>query len=198
MQGHATAQDSVIAAGSRTPAFLERLRTATRARHEAIDASFPAGLSDGTTYRRYLASLMPLAELLAHARPGWPEACHALAEPRRAELLRADLDALSTPGAAAPRATSAHAWLGACYVMEGSVLGARRLVRDARRVAAADPAVAGAMRFLEHHVAGARRWPRFMALLGSLPEAAIPELVRGAQEAFDLVARRLAQREIAA
>lgn len=128
------------------------------------------GLATHADYRAYLhgmhafvASVVP--QVIAHAAAWrWPL-------PDWQASLARDLDAVA-PGwigleaeAGAPLEPDAAA--GALYVMEGSALGARTLLRDA--VALGHDAAHGAT-FLHAHAVGGRgrRWSRFLTLLEDL------------------------------
>lgn len=174
---------------------LAHIRQATRASHDAIDALLPVGLRDFDDYRRYLGALLPLAEWLGrghlHALPGklagWDDE-------QRLEHLRADCHALgveATP-ATGPASTSWPHWLGGCYVIEGSALGARLLSRDLTALANRHPVVDGARRFLDHITSDPPRWRRFVRLLDALPDRHADEATSGACEGFAIVYSRLA------
>lgn len=177
------------------------LRAGTRHAHAAMDAAFADGLRDPDDYRRYLRALLALAEWLdASWRPGWPAALARWRDPGRVAALRADLAAQdgAPADASAPRAPNLAAWLGGCYVIEGSAMGARLLVRDL----AAHPRTAGrgpARSFLDGHLADPGRWRRFrQALAGALAPADLPAALRGARQGFALVAAVAEPAEVAA
>ena len=106
------------------------LRTATAARHDAVDAAFGRfDLTDRESYGRFLtahARALPAVENALGACDGIP------AFAPRTELLRADLAALGLalpdPLPLAPPESDAAAF-GALYVIEGSRLGGAMLVR---------------------------------------------------------------------
>ena len=145
-----------------------RLRDATAHAHARVDTLMADAFGDDRGYRAYLAgmhafvaALMPAvraqAETLRWPLPDW------------IGLLRDDLASVRVEAMhdIAPLAAGGRAQaLGALYVMEGSSLGARMLVRQARALGHG-PSDGAA--FLHAHADGedARRWPRFLALLES-------------------------------
>lgn len=183
------------------PGALAQVRAATRGTHEALDALLPFGLRHLADYRRYLAALRPLAEWLALGwRPGWPAQLACWHDAARLDALRHDVRALGLPAdpgpGPRPAATPAE-WLGGCYVIEGSALGARLLSRHLDRLAPGAPEVAGARRFLDHLTADPVRWRRFSRLLDGLPAGQAGDAVAGARTGFGLVHARLAAQETA-
>jgi heme oxygenase len=196
-QGNLMAARHALAADPRVetslpfePGVLPRLRAATRATHDALDALLPRGLGTLHDYRRYLGALLPLAEWLARGwNPLWPAPLARWNDAPRLACLRHDAAALAVPGrpaGATPAATAAE-WLGGCYVIEGSALGARILSRHASALADGHPEVAGARRFLAHITADSRRWPRFMEQLDTLPRTQGAAAVAGARTGFGIV-----------
>jgi len=164
----------------------ERLRAETRAAHARVDAAFARyALGERAGYAAFLqatARALPAVEAAAEAAgaaallPDW-------AERRRAAALAEDLERLGAgrpaPGPAPALASEGAVW-GALYVLEGSRMGARLLLAQAR--AGGDPAVAAATAYLAHG-AGRRFWPGFVARL----EACAPEeteALAGAEAAF--------------
>lgn len=180
---------------------LAQLRTATRATHEALDARLPSGLRQLSDYRRYLAALLPLADWLARGwRPDWPSHLACWHDAARLEALRRDTSALGLgtgPRSGSRAAATPAEWLGGCYVIEGSALGARLLSRHVDQLAAHAPEVAGARRFLDHLTADPVRWRRFTRLLDDLPAGQATDAVAGARTGFGLVHARLALQETA-
>src|SRR5690606_37757906 len=150
-----------------------RLRAATRASHDRVDGAFPRGLEHLEDYVRYLRALWPLARWLDESwQPAW--AGHARwHQPARLRQLRADLALLGAapPDPVEPAAPAAGAaeWLGGCYVLEGSAVGARLLARDLDRLLPRHPRLAGARGFINAHLAEPGRWACFRNLLDSLP-----------------------------
>ncbi len=165
------------------------LRAGTRVGHDRVDAHFAHGLRSDADYAVYLRGMHAFVSAVDAAvagttlSPPWRE----WSLTSRAQWLLADLDALALAPIAAPamdalapsnepaepiRGANEHAtaWdddasaAGAMYVVEGSALGARGLLGDARRLG--HDADRGAM-FLTHHAQGedGRRWPRFAGAL---------------------------------
>lgn len=179
-----------------------QLRAATRILHDRVDGAFPRGLDTLDDYIRYLQAIVPLAQWLHDCwRPGWPGLA-AWHDPDRPQRLHRDLARLgATPGTVAglhaPASSSAE-WLGACYVLEGSSLGARLLARDLDRLQPRHPALAGARSFIDALIAEPPRWARFKQLLDSLPDSAAAPALRGARRGFGLVEAPLKAMELPA
>lgn len=183
------------------PGLSSRLRLATRAIHEQVDGAFPQGLASLDAYVRYLRAVLPLVRWL---HDSWQPAWAGYAdwhEPAHLHRLTADLAHLG----AAPRGMSVHPparpaaeWLGGCYVLEGSALGAKLLVRDLARLEPHHPRIAAARSFIDGHVADSGRWPRFRRLLDSLPETQAAAALRGAHRGFALVDTRTTAMEATA
>lgn len=181
-----------------TTGLLTQVRQATRATHQALDALLPRGLRDLPDYRRYLGALLPLADWLAQGpRDGSPAHCGEWHDPERLRCLRADCDALGVAAVAAdaPRAPDWAHWIGGCYVIEGSALGARLLSRHAAGLAATHAGVRAARRFLAHITADPPRWGRFVRLLDTLPPGHAAAVASGARTGFAIVHARLATGE---
>lgn len=175
---------------------LVRLRAGTRTVHASLDAALPHGLHDRPTLVRYLRTMLGLARWLAHLPAELPQDQRGWHDPRREALLMLDLQALDAPGALdLPPLPQRHEWFGGCYVMEGSALGGRLLLRQAETAARADPAIAGALRFLRHHTADPSRWRRFVAALDAVEAGRIDDVVRGARRGFALTHALLQQPE---
>lgn len=170
-----------------------RLRVETAPDHERVDAlAARFDLQDPDDYTAFLLAhaqaLFPLEDALDRAGADrlladWPER-------RRKTALRADL---ATLGVAAPATQSsppaldeAEAW-GTLYVLEGSRLGARLMLRTA--TAAADPDIRAATRFLAHGQGG-RSWPGFLERLETEAQAFDDRRVlAGARTAFAVYAQ---------
>jgi heme oxygenase (biliverdin-IX-beta and delta-forming) len=167
----------------------DRLRSATAAAHARLDAQLGAhSLQDLAGYRRFLeanaAALLPLENALVAAGvaqifPDWE-----LRSRRRAildDLVRVDGKARPLP---APAPLDLGGMLGTMYVLEGSRLGAKVLLRAIAQ--SADPVVTNATAYLRHG-AGRQLWPSFLAVLehhaATLPGEA--SAVDGALTAFD-------------
>lgn len=169
---------------------LQRIREGTRSLHQAIDETLPAGLHDRVALLRYLRAMRGLshwlsstpAQSLASWQADWRDS-------ERDEMLRDDLHSLGagddvTPALPAP--LEASAWIGGSYVIEGSALGGRLLLRQALSAAERDPPIAGALRFLRHHTRDPSRWRRFVAALQAMPPADVPHAVEAARRGFAL------------
>lgn len=174
------------------------LRTATARQHQDLDAALAGGLDDRDGYVRYLLGMLALVELLAtppaavDARSAWTQ----WFDPRRGELLRQDLRALGLlPLAHGLAPLPASCWMGANYVLEGSALGARVLLRAAERLRLREPGLP--LAFLQHHARRDDRWPRFLDELQMLDGRLRDDAVRGARHAFGVVADGLIQKESA-
>lgn len=171
------------------------LRAATADLHAGVDARF-SGAFDGSAagYAGFLSAmasaLLPLERALEQAGidqvlPDWPER-------RRAMLL---LDDLATLGAkpiderAPPPAEGEARQLGMAYVLEGSRLGGKLLLK--RALGSSDPKVRAATRYLSH---GTDRnlWSSFLVHLEASPEVgrAPTEAIAGARDAFALFGGR--------
>lgn len=144
-----------------------RLREGTRDGHARVDACFADGLHDAASYRRYLGGMHALLGALAAS-----DALLAADYRHHRALLDDDLSALGLPAPAQPTAPiidGEDARLGARYVIEGSAMGARLLLRQA--LALGHSPAAGA-RFLTYHVdRGTTHWPRLVHALAGLDPA---------------------------
>lgn len=163
------------------------LRRVTRPWHDAVEdlfAPYDLATADGLGgfLLRQCAAVLPVERALEAAGvaglvPDW-------AERRRSDALLADLRRLGLeaphplPVFAVPSA--AHA-MGSLYVLEGSKLGGRVLLR--RVLAARDPRVRAASAYLGHHQPGG--WARFTAVLNG-GAAPLDGLRAGADAAFAL------------
>ena len=174
----------------------QRLRAATAEAHKRIDRRFGAyNLAHAADYRRFLeasaAALLPLEAALITAGvsrvfPDWP------LRSRRTAILD-DLDALDGELRLLPAPPSLDfgGVLGTMYVLEGSRLGAKLLVKTVQR--SSDPKVAAATAYLRHGDEE-RLWPSFLAALER--HAAVlsddTSAVNGAMQAFELFERAAA------
>lgn len=154
------------------PAFLpaprrSRLRASSGHAHARVDAVFRDGLRDAADYRAYLRGMHALVRSLDAVlqRPGMASRWSQWRHPQRLQWLHADLVAVQAaplpPGPALALDCGA-ALAGALYVVEGSMLGARQLLRDA--APRAWTAEAGAC-FLHGHADDGHRWRRFLDCL---------------------------------
>lgn len=158
-----------------------RLREATADLHAQVDALFPRGLDSVATYRRYVLGMHRFAtdfEIAVAARP------------RQSAWLAGDLASLAlaplaAEGVRGPELAAATR-LGWNYVMAGSGMGARVLLRDAQRLGFDRRRGA---RFLARH-ATAQDWSSLQARLSALDADDAPRMAqaeRGARNAFALV-----------
>jgi len=176
------------------PGLRERLRDATAAAHRELDAQLSSfDLTVLTGYRRFLqasaGALLPLEAALVAAGvtdifPDWPERA-------RSAAIAADLGRL---GSAAPSPVSVlpltpGGLLGTMYVLEGSRLGAKFLLKEVAE--AADPRISAATLYLRHG-AGQRLWQSFLAKLESeaCDEVEVIAAARMAFAAFEQAADR--------
>ena len=146
-----------------------RLRGATRDAHARVDGCFPRGLADARDYRRYLRGMHAALQALdlGLATPGLPASWREWRKPERTAWLLEDLaDTGNVPLARGPAlAISGGAEAaGALYVMEGSALGASRLIGDARALGLSGD---NGARFLHGHggEASAARWREYLRCL---------------------------------
>lgn len=167
----------------------QTLRTATRSAHARVDGVLAGGIADLPDYARYLRGMHAfVASAESALRDG--AAPDAWDVPAWLDWLRADLDALGLAPLApeAMRIDGPAQSLGVLYVLEGSALGARVLLRDAQSLGL--PAV----RFLRSHADGesGERWPRFLIFLqqAASPDAAFRQTMLDAANAAFAVAER--------
>ncbi len=182
-------EHSLEAATARGLSVRHVLRNATSDLHEEIDAhlSGPFG-SDSTAYVDFLRALargiFPLEDALEEGRvervlPDWSSR-------RRAKALAADLADLGAdppPWRRMAPVVGEGAQFGTLYVLEGSRLGGKILLR--RALDNPDPAVRGATRYLSH---GAEDdfWRSFLRRLeaSSVTRHAPQQAVTAARAAF--------------
>lgn len=156
------------------------LRNRTSPLHRQLDTRIGSfGTADD--YRRYLRGTWLFRSEVEAAL-----SAHAAWQPLRlADLAREDLSDLGIPLPAwempTVSFTSAAQALGACYVLEGSAVGARMLVIAARALGYS--ARCGA-RHLHAQAQDRRRWPAFIDLLDATAPEAAAEAVIGAETAF--------------
>lgn len=174
--------------GRRTGGALRaRLKDATADAHRQLDRNLMAfDLKTASGYRRFLeasaGALLPLEAALVESGvddivKDWPSRS-------RSDAILDDLTQVEgglhlMP---APAAFSRSALFGTLYVLEGSRLGARFLLKAVTR--SADPAVGRATAYLGHG-AGEPLWEKFLALLThEAPHLDEEEVVEGARSAF--------------
>ena len=182
----AGASDVSTQVGHSFSGLRERLREATSAAHRDLDAQLSAfDLTSLAGYRRFLqasaAALLPLESALVAAGveqifPDWLErSC--------SDAIAADLWRL---GSSVPRTVSVppltHSGvLGTMYVLEGSRLGAKFLLKSVAD--AADPCLCEATQYLSHG-AGKRLWQSFLAKLATEEPRDEDEVIEAARTAF--------------
>ena len=173
---------------SRAPSGArESLRDATAAQHAQVDSAFPDGLGTPQAYARYLRGMHRFALEFERATGHTPRHSRWLAQDLAAVGL-APLPVLQPQ----PPVHDADAATGWEYVMAGSSLGARYLVRAVRRLG--HSAEHGA-RFLECH-GTSDDWRQVQTRLVAFDVDDAPRLARligGARDAFTLVAACLAR-----
>lgn len=165
------------------------LRAATADLHSAVDARFSGSFESVPGYAAFLSALasaiVPIERALeasgiARILPDWPRR-------RRADLLVADLATLGTapPVQVHPPDVSGEArQFGVTYVLEGSRLGGKLLLR--RALAHPDARVRKATAYLSQGATDL--WPSFVARLdaSSAVRRAPEEAIAGARLAFSL------------
>jgi heme oxygenase (biliverdin-IX-beta and delta-forming) len=175
---------------------MNKLRTALRERteeaHRRLDGLFSdLNISRRADYARFLAAQ---AGVLEAVEKGLDEADAPAVIPdwaarRRSDAMRLDLAALAElPSPVAFEVDwirDRASILGTAYVLEGSRLGGKMMLREA--LSSAEPEVTGATRFLGHGE-GQRMWPSFDALLGAteLSDTEIDGMVESAVRTFEL------------
>ncbi|WP_038972140.1 biliverdin-producing heme oxygenase [Bradyrhizobium genomosp. III] len=168
------------------PGLRERLRDATAGAHRELDAQLSSfDLTVLAGYRRFLqasaGALLPLEAALVAAGvarifPDWPERS-------RSAAIAADLGRL---GGAAQSTVSVppltpSGMLGTMYVLEGSRLGARFLLKEIAE--AADLRMTEATSYLSHG-AGKRLWQSFLSKLQGEEACDEVEVIAAARVAF--------------
>ena len=190
-------------------AALERIRSETRALHQAIERVNPLAAADLTArgYRRHLEKLLgfhaPL-ELRLAALSERHGLTAELSGRGKTPLLLRDLAALGLRPATAdavpwsrelPQPVGVGGLLGCAYVLEGATLGGKVILRH---LAPRLPEIAGASRYLDCYGAevGAR-WKQLLALLEAhlLASDAVDAAVTAARATFETLARWLAAPE---
>ncbi len=195
MSSAAVASEAKGHESHRRAGLRERLRAATAEDHERLDRQLSTlDLQDLGGYREFLevnaAALLPLEAALeqsavAGSFPDWPERSRSAAI--LADLMAVGGFALPLP----PLATlDAGGVLGTMYVLEGSRLGARYLLKTVAQ--SSNPIVRGATAYLAHG-AGAHPWQGFLAQLEAFDLTPQDEAsaVDAARDAFALFARAM-------
>ena len=169
-----------------------RLKTATAEQHASLDALMADGFADRLVYARYLQAMRCLVEALAPApleaesRQHWARWFDSRRLPGR--IVRAEFAQVVVQALQAP-VLPASGWMGANYVLEGSALGARVLLREAARLGEREPGIP--LEFLRHHAERSDRWPRFLAALEALDGPMRTDACAGARRGFALVAHAM-------
>ncbi|HEV2160288.1 biliverdin-producing heme oxygenase [Bradyrhizobium sp.] len=163
----AGASDVSTRVGRSFPGLRERLRDATAAAHRELDAQLSSfDLTVFSGYRRFLqasaGALLPLEAALVESGvakmfPDWPERARSAAISADLERLGRDAHASVSVSPMTPSGV-----LGTMYVLEGSRLGAKFLLKTVAD--SADPRVGEATAYLSHG-AGKRLWQSFLAKL---------------------------------
>ncbi|MBN9080210.1 MAG: hypothetical protein BGP04_18245 [Rhizobiales bacterium 62-17] len=183
---------------SRGGELRHRLRTATNDAHRELDALFTQlDLRTRASYLSFLeasaAALLPLEARLTQS--GAAVLLDDWSERMRSEALMRDIQTLG--GTIAPLSVrdrfDVAEMVGIIYVLEGSRLGARMLIKMVS--ASSDPAVAAATAYLGHG-AGQPFWRNFLSFLDRLTLAPdeIERAIAGARYAFSLFAAGAAHR----
>jgi heme oxygenase len=171
------------------------LRTRTAAVHAELDAMV-GDWPDLEAYKRYARAVLAFRAPLEHAfaalqlsGPFTAWQSLTIAPELRADL--ADLRVADPEPLSAPYASDVSWIAGALYVLEGSSVGARILVRRAAELGLSSTHGA---RHLAAQTADRQRWPSFLALLDS-PSLDPETAVAGAEDTFALALEAF-QREI--
>lgn len=164
------------------------LRDATATQHARVDSAFPEGLSTPQAYAGYLRGMHRFALDFERATGR---------APRQSRWLAHDLDALGLMPIAEAWSSPAplvddDAATGWEYVMAGSSLGARYLVRAVRRLGHTGERGA---RFLERHGASEdwREVQHRLSAVDTADAARLARMIDGARDAFTHVAACLAR-----
>jgi heme oxygenase len=182
----AGALDVSTRVGHSLPGLRERLRDATSAAHRELDtqlSSFDLTVLSG--YRRFLeasaGALLPLEAALVEAGvakmfPDWPERV-------RSDAIAVDLERLGKEAHATVSVLplTRSGMIGTMYVLEGSRLGAKFLLKTVAD--AADPRIGEATAYLGHG-AGKRLWQSFLARLAIEEACDEDEAIEAARSAF--------------
>jgi heme oxygenase len=175
------------------PGLRDRLKQATAEAHRDLDARLGAlDLVKRDGYRRFLeinaAALLPLEAALEEAGVAaiftdWPWRSRRAAIAADLARVRGSLRTLE----AQPK-LNRNAVFGTLYVLEGSRLGAKYLLRTVAH--SADPVITQATAYLDHG-AGQHLWPSFLHALEHQPfmPGDEPEIIAGAHLAFSVFAR---------
>jgi heme oxygenase (biliverdin-IX-beta and delta-forming) len=179
------------------PGLRSLLKEATADAHRDLDARLTGlDLASLDGYRRFLeanaAALWPVEDALEAAGVAdmfadWPQRARRAA--MSADLARVGGELRPLP---AMPGLNRNGVFGALYVLEGSRLGAKYLLRGV--AAAADPVVAAATAYLSHG-AGQHFWQTYLTALEQEPATAsdATEIVAAANSAFAMFAEAAAR-----
>jgi len=182
----AGASDVSIQVGRSFSGLRERLRDATATAHRELDAQLSSfDLTVFSGYCRFLqasaGALLPLEAALVDAGvarlfPDWPERARSAAIVADLERLGRDAHATVSVPSMTPSGV-----LGTMYVLEGSRLGAKFLLKTVAD--AADPRIGEATAYLSHGT-GKRLWQSFLTTLQGEDICDEDEAIEAAQLAF--------------
>jgi heme oxygenase len=177
------------------------VRTAALHEQTEIRLGLPGAIRTPDDYQNWLCRFLGLYEPLEQSLAGfgqWGDNGFTLPSPSHSACLAADLEAIGVDPASVPRApptllprlpTFAHA-LGALYVLEGSTLGSRVILRDIE--ARIGPQITGATRFFGGRgTAVGPTWQTFKTALNAFgrerPRLGA-DVISGAEGAFRAIA----------
>ena len=174
------------------PPILEQLRQHTRDGHDRLEAQLHL-LDEALSATRYEALLVRFHAVWQGLEPRLASRLDRAfwAPRRRLPWLDADLAALGlAPPApvAAPELADEAAALGALYVVEGSTLGGRIILRHLDRLG-----LQPATYFAGYGDATGAMWKGFVARLEAAPPDAAPAILAGARLTFVHLQRGLCQ-----
>jgi len=169
----------------------DTLRRTTGAAHHSLEAGM-GDLSDPGAYRNYVAGLLAfraVAEpfVAAWRRPDrWGEwRPTRIATDLAVDAIALDVEPRMVRWSAEPR-TAAEA-IGFLYVLEGSALGARVLLRNVRP----SPRGESGQRHLRRQAGSLGNWRAFVERLESEPDLDLDETAKSASRAFELAAQAM-------
>jgi heme oxygenase len=177
------------------------MRTACLHEQTEIRLGLPSAIRTLDDYRGWLSRFLGLYEPLEQLLAGfdeWGDNGFTLPSPSHGACLNADLEAIGADPASVPRApptllpslpTFAHA-LGALYVLEGSTLGGRVILRDIE--ARLGPQITGATRFFGGRgTAVGQKWQTFRTVLNAFGRERPrlrADVIAGAESVFRAIA----------
>ncbi|EYF08316.1 biliverdin-producing heme oxygenase [Chondromyces apiculatus] len=200
-------QEHTSEAARKNP-LLERLRSGTRELHDRIEGVVPLLRPDLTltAYTAYLARIAgyypPIEAALASAPPSFVEH-FGIDERKKSHLLHRDLLALGLDEARLaalpvcsdlPDLSSPDRMIGCLYVLEGSTLGSRVLLRTVKNLGVDEGS--GAAFLAGYGADTGPMWVRYgeaLAAYASRADAAL--VVRGAEDTFTTLERWIATAE---